>query len=285
MTAATVQLFVNPRPGRLARKQVNALHAAFAQRGAAVIVSESAFERLEVDARADHACAVGGDGTLRHVVDAVGRSGRPVTVSTFPTGTVNLLAMECSYSRWPQTFVERVLNRRNPRTHYVALIGQTPMLTCASVGPDSFAVAAVSSTLKRRFGRAAYFWSFCRLLIRWPRVCMTVRCDGRESECEAVYVAKGRHFAGPWSFAPTASTLEPVLHVVTLERASRRRFVRFAFQVLLGRSVDGLDGVRCFQCTELAVRADTGAPVQADGDIVTRLPTAIAISRTKVDFA
>jgi diacylglycerol kinase family enzyme len=123
------------------------------------------------------------------------------------------------------------------------------------------------------------------LLIHWPRARMTVWCDGRQSECEAVYVAKGRHFAGPWSFAPSASALDPMLHVVTLQRASRFRFARFALQLLLGRPVEGLDGVHCFRCTELAISGETNAPVQADGDVVTHLPARIAISRTRLEFA
>jgi len=285
MTTTTVQLFVNPRSGRLARKRLRALHAAFTQMGATVLVNESASGMLEVDLRADHACSVGGDGTLRHVVDAVGRSGRPITVSTYPAGTVNLLAKECRYPRLPSTFARRVLDRRDLRTHHIAKLGNTPVLTCASVGPDSFAVEAVSHALKRRIGRIAYLWAFCQLLIHWPRAKMTIWCDGVQSECEAVYVAKGRHFAGPWSFAPDASAREPVLHVVTLEQASRRRFIRFALQLLLGRPVDELDGVRSFRCTELAISSEEKAPVQADGDVVTHLPAQIAISRTMLDFA
>ena len=57
-------------------------------------MTESVNDRLEIDPRADHVCSAGGDGTLRHVVDAVRRSGRHVSVSAFPAGTVNLLAVE-----------------------------------------------------------------------------------------------------------------------------------------------------------------------------------------------
>jgi diacylglycerol kinase (ATP) len=285
VSAPTVQLFVNPRPGRRFRKRLEALEAAFAQAGATLIVSESASDRLEVDPRADQVCSVGGDGTLRNVVEAVLRCGRPIPISTYPAGTVNLVARECGYPRAPAAFVRRLLDQGGHRRHHFARIGRTPMLSCASVGPDSHVVAALSPGLKARIGRLAYLWAFARLLRRWPRTRMIVWCDGQPHACEAVYIAKGRHFAGPWSFAPQASAQEPMLQVVMLDQATRRRALRFFLQLLLGRPAAALKGVRCLQCTRLEITSATSAPVQADGDIVQHLPAEIAISDGTMTFA
>ncbi len=285
MTGPVVQLFVNPRPGWFARRRVTALRQAFERAGATVVVTESRSDRLEIDAQSTHVCAVGGDGTLRHVIDALHRSGRSPLVSAYPIGTVNLLARECRYPRSPRSFVDRVLGAGPHAQHHTALVDGLPLVTCASVGPDSFVVESLSSALKNRIGRAAYVLAFCKLLIRWPRARMTLSWGHDRMDCEAVYIAKGRFFAGPWTFAPRARAVDPLLHVVSIERASRYQFVRFSWRMLRKQPVDTMDGVRCFTCTELKIDGEATIPLQADGDIVTHLPASVSVRLQSTEFA
>jgi len=285
MTTPVVQLFLHARPGWRARRRIVALQRAFRERGAEILITRSVSDRLEIDARATHVCAVGGDGTLRHVVDALYRSGRPLPISAYPAGTVNLRARECRYPRSPHAFVRRVLDGGQRTAHHIALVNGVPLLSCGSVGPDSFAVEAVSPVLKRRFGRAAYLWAFCKLLMHWPRTRMILSWQGERMVCEAVYVAKGHFFAGPWTFAPQAWATDPLLHVVALEQASRGRFLRFAWAIVRGRPLTARDGVRCFSCGELAISGDAGVPLQADGDVVAHLPAVISLRAEPAQFA
>jgi diacylglycerol kinase (ATP) len=284
MSRPVVQLFVNPRPGRRARLRVEALRTALERQGASVLLSKSGSCRLEIDDRADHACAVGGDGTLRHVVAAVHRTGRSISVSAYPGGTVNLLARECGYPHAADAFARRLLDGGEARMHSTALIGEMPLLACASVGPDSLAVAGLSPVWKERIGRAAYLLAFCRVLLNWRRARIILLHEGQQRCCEAVYVAKGRFFAGPWSFAPDARVGEPLLHVVALRRASRLDFVRFISTMLAHRSVADLPGVETFACSELTILGDDALPLQADGDIVAHLPATISIRAEPTRF-
>lgn len=285
MSRPIVQLFIGAGRGARPRARTKALCAALEALGARVLLTESGSDRLVIDDRADHVCAVGGDGTLRHVVDAVRNAGRPIQISTYPAGTINLLAREYAYPRDPHAFARRMLETGQRRNHYIALIGQTPLLVCASVGPDSYAVACLSPRLKRLTGRAAYLVAFCRVLMRWRRARITLLHDGRQTECEAVYIAKGRFFAGRWSFAPEASVGDPLLHVTVLRRASRTRFLLFAWALLRRRPAGQLAGVDRFVCTELALRSDDAPPLQADGDIVARLPLSIMVQADALAFA
>ncbi len=282
MTRPCVQLFVNPNAGSASRRRVDALVGAFEAAGARVVLSRDRRDRAEVAAEATHICAVGGDGTLRHVAAAIGRAGRPLPLSIYPAGTVNLLARECGYPLDPAAFARRVLAGPT-RTHHSGLIGATPFFTCASVGPDSYAVAALSPRLKRSIGRLAYGWSFLTLLVRWPRPRLrVVHADG-ETLCEAVYIAKGRLLAGPWSFAPDAAVGDPLFHVVTLERASRLLYLRFLWRLVTTKPVATLPGATHFTCTTLRIEGD--APLEADGDIVGQLPVEIRIDPVSMPFA
>jgi diacylglycerol kinase (ATP) len=280
-----VQLIYNPSAGRHCNKRLAALRQGFEAKGARVIVSECGpgFE-IAISEEASHVCALGGDGTIRHVALALARSGRSLPMSVYPGGTVNLVHREISYPLDPDEHAVRVLGGGSARDHFTVDINDTIFLACASVGPDSRAVAAVSSRLKRRIGKLAYALAFAGLLAKWPRHKITLVADGKESVCEAFYVAKGRFFAGPWSFAPDAQLGLPLLHIVALETARRRDYARFAWALLRGRRVDALPGVSAFTCTGFTAEAAEPLPVQADGDIVARLPVKLEIRPDPLSF-
>jgi len=285
MAEPVIQLFVNSLAGSASRRRIAALQRELETAGARVIVTPTGGDDLAIAQDATHICAVGGDGTLRHVTAALWRGGRPLPMSIFPSGTVNLLAREYGYRRDPISFAGRILNARKPRLQRIARIGETMMFTCASVGPDSAAVAGLSNRLKRMIGRAAYAVAFVKVLVRWPRPQLRVTADGRTTECEAVYVAKGHYYAGPWSFAPQAAADDPWLHVVALKRARRRDFLRFLWALLRHGELARNPNLVRFTCVALAIQGDDAPTLQADGDIVAHLPVEIVIDPTSQPFA
>ncbi|MET1110217.1 MAG: diacylglycerol kinase family protein [Allosphingosinicella sp.] len=285
MPSPTVQLFYNRTSGGHCPHRLAALQAGFEARGARVLLSECGpGHAIEVGEEASHVCAVGGDGTLRHVALALARCGRPVPLSVYPAGTVNLVHRERLFPLDPAGHALRLLGEAGGRPFHPVALNDTFFLACASVGPDSRAVAEVSLSLKRRIGKLAYAAAFCRILFDWRRVPIRLAWEGGALTCEAFYVAKGRYFAGPWSFAPEADIGEPMLHVVALARARRRDFARFAFALWRGRRVDALPGVTAFTCTALEAEADSPLSIQADGDPVGALPATIALHGTALSL-
>jgi diacylglycerol kinase (ATP) len=278
MPSPTVQLFYNRAAGGHCPRRLAALQAGFEALGAKVILSECGPGRdIEVGGEASHVCAVGGDGTVRHVALALARCGRALPLSVYPAGTVNLLHRERPFPTDPDGHASRLLGEAEGAPLHPASLNDTFFLACASVGPDSRAVAQVSPALKRRIGKLAYAVAFARILLDWRRAPIRLAWDGGELACEAFYVAKGRYFAGPWSFAPKASSAEPLLHVVALARVRRRDFTRFVWTLWRGGGVDGLRGVTAFACTALSAESDIPLPLQADGDAVATLPVRMAL--------
>lgn len=285
MSQAVVQLFVNGLAGSLSHRRIAALKRSLEAAGARVIETPSSGDRLCVADDTTHVCAVGGDGTLRHVTAAVARAGRPIPMSIFPSGTVNLLAREYGYRRDPAAFARRILGQSKPRHGRFARLGDLMMFTCASVGPDSAAVAGLNPRLKRIIGRMAYGVAFLRVLIHWPRPRLRLEADGRVIDCEAVYIAKGLYYAGPWSFAPHAAADDPFLHVVALRRARRRDFARFMGALLLHRrDLSGDTNLVRFSCDALTLDGEGAPPLQADGDIVATLPVQLKIAPERLSF-
>ena len=282
--SAVVQLVANPRAGRHKVQRVRALAAAFERLGATVHYTEGADGLPAIRDDASHVCIAAGDGTVRHVAGMVVRTEHPVALSIYPAGTINLLAMEAGYPSDPDDFARLILSSEPRRQHFPVSLGDGYFFACAGVGPDSLAVARVSSRLKRVIGRFAYCVAFARLLLEWPRYRIALATDGREISCEAFYVAKGRYYAGRWSFAPKARVDEPLLHVVALRKARRRDYARFVWTLIRGGDPAGLANVEIAICTRLNATSAEPLPIQADGDVVDTLPVVLSVDSVPLRF-
>jgi diacylglycerol kinase family enzyme len=279
-----VQLISNPAAGRHNAQRIAELGRAFEALGAKVQYTPCGSEPPPIRADATHVCVAAGDGTVRHVAGAIARNGQTVPLSIYPLGTINLLAMEAGYPRRPADFAKLVLRNQPSRPHYPVAIGDGHFFSCAGVGPDSRAVARVSSRLKRAIGRFAYGAAMLGVLASWPRPRISLTLGERSIACEAFYVAKGRYYAGRWSFAPAARVHDPVLHVVALTKARRRDYLRFIVAVVTGSDPARLPNVAVLTCTTLRAEADEPLPVQADGDVVCTLPVTLTVGAAPLIF-
>lgn len=281
-----VQIFFNPICGHFAPRRLAALIAAFEAEQAQTLVTSVIASRIALDPLATHVCIVGGDGTVREIAGFLAQSASQLPVAIFPLGTVNLLAREGHVETSARGCAHALLFGERLRPHYPVVMSGGRFFACASAGPDSAAVARLSPALKRRIGRMAYLVSFARVLWSWPRPRIQLSANGKTRTCEAIYIAKGRYFAGSWSFAPKARVSDRLLHVVALETARRRDFLRFAVTMLLRRDPAKAKGTIAFTCQALQIRCEGPGPipVQADGDIVTQLPVDLSIGDQPVHF-
>lgn len=280
-----VQLIANPASGRHRVAQIRKLAAALEEQGAIVHYTECAAGPPPIREDATHVCIAAGDGTVRHVAGMIARTCHPVALSIYPAGTINLLAREAGYPSHPGDFARLILSiEPRRRHHYPVAIDDGFFFACAGVGPDSHAVAQVSSRLKRAIGRLAYIVAFAALLVKWPRHPIRLATDADNFACEAFYVAKGRYYAGRWSFAPQARVDEPLMHVVALETASRRDYARLVWMLIRGGDLSRKAGINVITCKRLTATADNALPLQADGDIVGVLPTTMTVADTPLTF-
>jgi len=277
--ATRVQLVVNPEAGGYSIGRILALREAFRDQGARVTLAHIGPGRqLRIEDDADLLVVAGGDGTVRHAAMALLASGRELPVACFPMGTVNLLHLEIGGPTNPRDFAYAALHQVKAQIHVPATINDELFFGCASVGPDAHAVAGVSLKLKSRIGKYAYVWAMLRLLGRWERPQLTIKADGKSYACEAVYVAKGTYYAGPYTFAPEARRTGSKLHVLALKHATRKDFWRFIRGIMRGRPLENRANLIPLTCSALEITSDEPWPVQADGDDLGALPVKIAVS-------
>ncbi|ANU07194.1 diacylglycerol/lipid kinase family protein [Paraurantiacibacter namhicola] len=279
-----IALVYNERlqPKRMAR--VQRLAAILQGRGHEVIHAfGDSFDASRDAPGADLAVLAGGDGTARLVIGNQPDIAALPPLAIYPTGTINLLARELGYSRDPEEFARQVERRRDPVTTRIATIGGAPFLACASVGVDAHSVSIVSEKLKLRIGRFAYVAALLALFRNWPRTRMQLVSDHGPLEAEAVFVLRGRHYAGRWTLDRAAQLQGESLRVLALPDARRRDLLALVAYALTGsRKPKGHWHV--FETQRLSVHCDAETPVQADGDVVDSSPVEFALTQQSVRF-
>lgn len=270
-----LDLVYNPVSGSFSEHRLTALMAALEAEGFALTALPSAREGMQLSGAADLVCVFGGDGTLRDTVQALGEDAGRVPFAVARSGTVNLVARELGYAKEPEAFARQLATAwaRGPGTWVHAplyRLGDMPVVSCLSIGPDSHAVAHVSPALKRRIGRYAYVVAMMRLMRRWPRGVMTVRgetADGERFECEAeaVIVSHGALYAGSFRFSPAAALNADSVELIALRRSTRIGMLAFAAAALLRLPLARLRLAEIRTCRRIEFDRCV-LPVQVDGD-------------------
>jgi diacylglycerol kinase (ATP) len=235
----------------------------------------------------------GGDGTINEVVNGLlrrGDGGGSPALAIVPLGTANVLAQELGLHASAVEVAETIVAGREivMRPGEATGSGSPRQFSLmAGAGFDAKVVAGVSTSMKRRFGRAAYFWRSLVEARRYRPVRYEVVIDGVRHEAASVIVTRSRLYAGPYVVAPGAALAEPLLHACLFERWGRRHTVRFGLALLMGR-LPRAYGYRVIagHDVRISVLSDAGEhrrqPVQIDGDDALTLPVSIGVAQGAV---
>lgn len=251
-------------PRRLAR--VAALARVLGERGHHTTHHDSmTFDAARDAPAAEALCICGGDGTAQLVISRQPDIAALPPVAIYPTGTINLLARELDYPRDPLQFTRRLEAGRAALAVPIAAINGRSFLCCISIGADAHAVAGLSEPLKARIGRLAYLVAMLRALLRWRRHPVELHCDEGRYTAEAVFIMRGRYYAGPWTLDPAAGLAGEQLRILALPRARRRDVARVALHALLGGKRPARDW-HVITTRRIAISAGQALTLQIDGD-------------------
>ena len=277
-------LAYNPESGSFSEAGLVALCGELETAGYDVSVMDSLQFRAHNRPRPnDLVCIVGGDGTARMVISRAHKAAGAGRYCIYPAGSANLVAREVGYPRQATAFRKRIEERGEAERYYLGQIDEEVFLCCASVGPDSAVVARVTPEMKRRFGRLAYVFALGGQLMRWSRQKCMVTVDGEAFAAEAVFICKGRHYAGPWSLDHDADLRHDYFRVLVLEQCRRRDFLRLMLASLIHPRLGDRRWIRR-SARSVEIAGVSGLPVQADGDILTSTPARFGIAPEPVAF-
>ena len=225
----------------------------------------------------------GGDGTLNEAANGLlsradSESVPPLAV--IPVGTANVLAAEVGLRRDVDSICDYLETGVSTALCPGTINGRV-FLIMASVGFDSWVVSTVTGPLKKWLGMGAYIVRACIGLLTYRPPEITVESAGTEIRATTVVVMNGRLYGGPLVLAPQGDLTVTGFQVYLLPRENNWILVRCAIDVLLGRLTDS-PHVNVLPTSRLRLSGPDCA-VQADGDIVARLPVEIGTASTTID--
>lgn len=219
----------------------------------------------------------GGDGTINEAVD--GMAGTNVPLAILPAGTANVMACELRVSGNLGKAAEALLSYPVERvsTGRIHSRDEAPrsFLLMAGAGLDAFIVYSLDTSLKRKFGKVAYwlagFKQFGRTLEEF-----SVFASGREYQCSFALISKVRNYGGDLEIAQEVSLLDDEFEVVLFHGREAWRYVGYLAAVAV-RRLGMIKAVTILRTANvrLAHAADDRVFVQVDGEFAGHLPARI----------
>ena len=275
-----ILVIVNPTAGSSRARRLRRIIDRLEQHGCTIRLHET---RARGDARGiagaadygdiDAVVVAGGDGTINEVLNGLPIDGPPLAI--LPFGTANVLAREIGLSHSPIDLADTILFGRS---HSITIgeVNGRRFIMMASVGLDAQVVEHVDLALKRVVGKWAYVVEMLRQTMTAMPVTYRLCMDKTEQAASGIVIANGRHYAGRYITSPDANLEKPSLDVCCLTRSGRSATLSYLLSLLLGRFARNA-GVHIGEATDLEILGPVGAPLQADGDILCRLPATIRV--------
>ena len=147
----------------------------------------------------------------------------------------------------------------------------------AGAGLDAFIVYSLDTSLKRRFGKVAYwlagFKQFGRTLEEFP-----VSVNGREYQCSFALISKVRNYGGDLEIAQEVSLLDDEFEVVLFHGRQSWRYVGYLAAVA-SRRLGMMKGITVLRAREVEMSqcTDDRVFVQVDGEFAGHLPARVEI--------
>lgn len=215
----------------------------------------------------------GGDGTVNEALQ--GLVGTDARLAVWPAGTANVLARVLRLPFGIEPLVE-VIARGHTQPMYpgCAVSERTGerryFCLMAGIGLDASIVRAVRPAMKRRIGKAAFWYSGLGHLARWRPVPFTLEIEGESFPATFAAVGKGPLYGGDLSITPHARLDQPEFEICLINSHSRLRYLRLLSSAMRGGMRETGAAARLVSATR--ARADGPALVQLDGELVGQLP-------------
>ncbi len=231
--------------------------------------------------------AVGGDGTLNVVVNALMRHEWPAppTLGILPAGT------GCDFARTfalPQQLEAAAAHLVGDRTYPVDVgwlrgtWGTRYFLNVAQAGVGG-AAADTSTRLSARLGSSRYLLSFAVRLpgFRLAQVELVAGSRSYRGRAIAVIFANAQFFAGGWNVAPKATLMDGELDVQVIN-ARKVEALRVVPKLVKGLHLTDRS-VHRFSTAEFQLDTDPAWPVEADGEYLGTTPVSGGVLPGAID--
>jgi YegS/Rv2252/BmrU family lipid kinase len=226
----------------------------------------------------DMVVAIGGDGTVSDVAEALISTDIPLGI--IAAGTANVFARELELPLDLEGACTMLAGQHATTSVDAMQVGDKYFVLQIGIGIDSLMIRDTDRQAKRRFGRAAYLWTaFTRLIGNQPER-FTIVVDGQRSRPRAsqVLIANGGVLGvPPLRWGPHIRPDDGRIDVCIISARTALDYLGLAWHTLAGqqrrdRNVRYLAAER-----SIVVSADHPLPVQADGEIIGETPLQVQV--------
>jgi diacylglycerol kinase family enzyme len=246
-----------------------------------------------IDKKATHLVVVGGDGTVRAVLEAVARAGADVSVGVIPAGTGNVLARNLGVELSSlSTQVRRaILGIAHPIDmgiariiHHDGMRDEKLYAVMAGLGLDAKIMLNTDPARKRRLGWIAYVESgFKAIPLKYHRMTVTVdSSQARRMRVLTLLVGNVGWLPGRLSMMPDAALDDGNLDVAAIGPYHIWQWIDFWSRVTIGNNVVRISraGRKLLDATadvktlenmtgkKIRVQPDDPIELQLDGDAI-----------------
>jgi YegS/Rv2252/BmrU family lipid kinase len=223
----------------------------------------------------DLAVGVGGDGTVREVLE--GLSGRNVPVAILPIGTANVMSLDLGLPRDVRGAVEVIARGRTAALDTARVNGSRLSFLVTSVGFDAQTIHELEARRRGPISRSTYVTAGLRALRRYRPSRLSVEVDGRALPGAFALVLASNivHYGGLRVLAGDRRMDDGLFEVYLFPKGSRTSLLGYALRAL----VSGLPSGSCTRVRARTIRiaSDAPAPCQVDGDAFGETPVEIAV--------
>ena len=230
--------------------------------------------------------AAGGDGTINEVVNGLAsQKENPDApgpcLGIIPLGTANVLAIEIGLNPKNIDQIATTIASGSGRRVHLGVANGRHFLLMAGAGLDARVVEGINPTFKRATGKLAYVVESLRQAMGYDFPALQIRADGKTYEGRMAVACKGRHYGGPFIAAPGADLEKPDLEICIMPNKGVAGALRYGLALPFGKLAT-LPEIQRISTQSLTIIGPRGAPVQADGDIIARLPAEIRVASETV---
>jgi diacylglycerol kinase (ATP) len=226
----------------------------------------------------------GGDGTINEVVQ--GLAGTNVRLAIIPRGTANVLARELDLPLDGAQAGAVIARGHSRRIHLGVAIDEANntrryFLLMAGIGLDASVVRRVHPSLKKHFGKVAFWFSGLSHLAKWNPNSFLIEAEGQRYDATFAAIGNAPSYGGNLAITPRARLDQPEFEVCIIDTFSRLRYLSFLSYAMRSGMPRNKGSVRFLQTS--SVKGIGDAAVQVDGELIGQLPMTFEIAEQSIE--
>lgn len=222
---------------------------------------------------AGHDCivAVGGDGTVREVAEAM--IGSSIPLGVLPCGTGNDLVKSLHIPSDPAAVLELLLHGEVRSMD----AGEANGMLFFNIAGFGFDVDVLENTelYKKRFrGLVPYLLGLLRALTHMQLRHVRITTPEGVEEYDALVVAAGNgtHFGGGMNITPLADPCDGLFDICVIHSINKLKALKVLARFVKGKHISMSEITRYYNATELTVESDPDSSLELDGEITGSTP-------------